>query len=147
MLRRELGEQEGGVEAHHCRLLHGFQRRIFKPQHGELIAGRVDDVVEPGPAASFEERRNVRFDGGRRQVARVACDAALGARIRLEESVDAGVDARLSGGRDDDGGAEFEAGFGDAVAYAGAAANDEDAGAGELGAVFLAIGHDEGALG
>lgn len=107
----------------------------------------MDDVVEftrPIAAASFEEFLNVRFDGGGGQVTRVASDAATSAWVRFEEFVDAGVDAGLLGRGDEDRGAEFEAGFGDAVAYAGAAADDEDAGAGELVAVFLAVGHDGG---
>ena len=75
------------------------------------------------------------------QVAGVAGDAALGARVRLEELVDAGVDAGLLGRGDDERGAGFEASFGDTVANAGGGANDEDAGAGELVAVFFAVGH------
>lgn len=107
----------------------------------------MDDVVEFRPAALFKELLYVRFDGGGRQVASVACNAAFGARIGLEELVDAGVNAGLLGGRDDNGGAEFEGGFGDAVAYTGAATDDEDAGAGELVAVFFAVGHDGGCSG
>ncbi len=137
-----LGEQEGGIEPHHGRLLYRFQRRVLELDRGELVAGREDDVVEFRLAALLEELLYVCFEGGGGQVAGVACDAALGARVGLEELVDAGVDARLLGGGDDDGGAEFEGGFGDAVAYAGAATDDEDAGAGELVAVFFAVGHD-----
>ena len=73
----------------------------------------------------------------------MAGDAAAGARVGLEELVEAGVDAGLLRGGDGDRGAGFEAGFRDAVAYARAAADDEDAGAGELVAVFLAVGHVE----
>ena len=105
----------------------------------------MDDVVEfirPAAAALFEEFLNVRFDGVGGQVARVAGDAATSAWVRFEEFVDAGVDAGLLGRGDDDRGAEFKAGFGNTVAYAGAAANDEDAGASELVAVFYAVGHD-----
>lgn len=107
----------------------------------------MDDVVEftrPVATASFEEFLHVRFDGGGEQVARVAGDAATSAWVRFEEFVDAGVDAGLLGRGDDDRGAELEAGFGDTVAYAGAAVDDEDAGAGQLVAVFLAVGHDGG---
>lgn len=147
MFRRVLGEQEGRVEPHHGRFLYRFQGRIFELEHGELIAGRVDDVVEFRPAASLEELLDVRFDAGGRQVARVACDAAFGARVRREELVDAGVDAGLLGRGDGDRGAEFEASFGNTVAYTGAAADDEDAGAGELVAVFFAVGHDGGIWG
>ena len=76
----------------------------------------------------------------------MAGDAAAGARVRLEELVDAGVDAGLLRGGDGDRGAELEAGFCDAVAYARAAADDEDAGPGELVAVSLAVGHVERAV-
>ena len=144
MFRRVLGEEEGGVEAHHRGLLDGFQGRVCELEGGEGIAGRVDDVVELRPAALLEELFDVCFHRRGGEVASVACDAAFGARIGLEELVDAGVDAGLFGGRDDDGGAEFKAGFGDAIAYAGAAPDDENAGAGELVAVLFAVGHDDG---
>ncbi len=115
-------------------------------RHGERVAGRVDDVVEFRRAASLQQGHDVGFDGGGGQVAGVAGDAAVGARVGFEESGDAGVDARLLGRGDDDRGAVFEAGFGDAVADAGAAADDEDAGAGELVGVLFAVGHDGGCL-
>ena len=121
-----------------------LQRRVGELDRGEGVARRVDDVVEfqfLRPAASVEELDDVGFHGRGGQVAGVAGDAVLGARVGLLEFVDGGVDAGLLGGGDDDRGAEFEAGFGDAVAYAGAAADDEDAGAGELVAVFIAVGH------
>lgn len=139
-----LGEQEGGVEAHHGRFLYRLQGRVFQLERGESVAGRVDDMIEFRPAALLKKLLYVGFDRGRRQIASVACDAAFGAGVGLEELVDAGVDAGLLGGRDDDGGAEFEGRFGDAVAYPGAAADDKDAGVGELVAVFFAVGHDGG---
>ena len=144
MLGGVLGEEEGRVEAYHAGLLDGLEGRVCEFERGEVVAGRVDDVVELGPAALREQLLNVGFDGGGGQVAWVAGDAALSARVRREESLDAGVDAGLLGRGDDDRGAEFEASFGDAVAYAGAAAHDEDAGAGELITVFPAVGHDGG---
>ena len=137
-----LGEQERRVEADHGRFLDEFQRRVFELERGEGIAGRVHDVVEFRPAAAFQKSLYVGFDRGGGQVAGVAGDATFGARVRLEELVDAGVNAGLLGRGDDDRGAEFEASFGDTVANAGATTNDEDAGAGELVAVFLTVGHD-----
>ena len=140
-------EKERGIEADHGGLLYGFQRRVFEFGRSESIAGRVDDMVEFRPAALFEKLDYVFFDGGRGKVARVAGNAALGAWVRFEEFVDAGVNAGLLGGGDDNRGAEFEAGFGDTVAYARAAADDEDAGTGELVAVFFAVGHVGGCFG
>lgn len=93
-----LSEQERRIESHHPRFLYRLQRRVFNLERGEGIASRVDNVVEFRHAAPFEERLDVRFDGGGRQVARVACDAAFGARVRLEQFVDAEVDAGLLGG-------------------------------------------------
>ena len=143
-----LGEQEGRVEADHGGPLDVLERGVGELDRREGVAGRVDDVVEfRGPlrpaAAPVEEVDDVGFDGRRGQVAGVAGDAAAGARVGLEELVDAGVDAGLLRGGDGDRGAELEAGFRDAVAYARAAADDEDAGAGELVAVSLAVGHVE----
>ena len=116
-------------------------------KRGEMVAGRVDDVVEFRPAAALEELLYVGFDGGGGEVTRIACDAAFGTRVRLEELIDAVVDAGLLGRGDDDRGAELEAGFGNTEAYAGAATDDEDAGAGELVAVLLAVCHVGGFLG
>ena len=144
-----LGEQEGGVEADHGGLLDVGERGVGELDRREGVAGRVDDVVEflggivAAAAAPVEEVDDVGFDARGGQVAGVAGDAAAGARVGLEEFVDAGVDAGLLRRGDGDGGAGFEAGFRDAVAYARAAADDEDAGAGELVAVFLAVGHVE----
>ena len=146
-----LGEEEGRVEADHGGLLDVGERGVGERDGREGVAGRVDDVVQllfflvlgPTANASVEEVDDVGFQGRGRQVAGVAGDAAAGARVRLEELLDAGVDAGLPRGRDDDGGAELEAGFRDAVADARAAADDEDVGARELGAVFLAVGHVE----
>ena len=141
-----LGEQQRGIEPHHRRFLYGLQSRVLKLEHCKSIAGRVDDMVEFRPAAPFEELLDVGLDGGGGQVAGVARDAAFGAGVGREELVDRGIDAGLLGGGDGDGGAGFEGRFGDAVAYAGATADDEDAGAGELVAVLLAVGHDGGCL-
>ena len=57
--------------------------------------------------------------------------------VGFQEPRDGGIDARLLGRGDDYRGAVLEGGFGDAESDAGAAAYDEDAGAGELGCVFL----------
>ena len=108
----------------------------------------MDDVVEffpvgPVAAAPVEEVDDGGFEVRGGQVAGVAGDAAAGARGGLEELVDAGGDAGLLRGGDGDRGAGLEAGFRNAVAYARAAADDEDAGPRELVAVFLAVGHVE----
>ena len=141
---RVLGEEEGRVEADHGGLLYGFEGGVREREGGEAVAGRVDDVVELRSAAVREELLDVGFDGGGGEVAGVAGEAASGARVGREELVDAGVDVGLPGGGDDDQGAEFERGFGDAVADAGAATDDKDAGACELVAVFFAVGHGGG---
>ena len=117
ILGRVLGEQERRVEADHGRFLYGFQRCVFELERGETVAGRVDDVVELRPTALFEELHYVCFYGGGGQVAGIAGNTASSARVRLEELVDAGVDAGLLGRRDDDRGAKFEASFPDTVAY------------------------------
>ena len=59
-------------------------------------------MVEFGLAALFEEFLYVCFNGRGRQIARVACDAALGTRVGLEELVDGEVDAGSLGRGDDD---------------------------------------------
>ena len=85
------------------------ERGVGELDRREGVAGRVDDVVQfllllvgPAAAAPVEEVDDVGFDGRGRQVAGVAGDAAAGARVRLEEFVDAGVDAGLLRGGDGD---------------------------------------------
>lgn len=54
---------------------------------------------------------------------------------------DGGVYAGFIGGGDDDGAAMLEAGFGDAVADSGTAAEDKHARVAELVCVFCLVGH------
>ena len=55
VLGRVLGEHERRVEADHGRFLYRFQRRVLELERGEVVAGRVDDVVEFRPAAARED--------------------------------------------------------------------------------------------
>ena len=68
-------------------------------------------------------------------------DSKVATSCGFQKVVDASPDLGLIRRGDDDRGAGFNGGLGDAVPYATAAANDEDTLAGKLGGVFLAVGH------
>lgn len=87
-----------------------------------------------------EEGLDVGVEAGGVEVARVAGETGFGRGVRFEEGVGGGGEAGGGGGGYDDVGAVFEAGFGDAVAYAAGATDDEDAGGGEFEGVFGCVG-------
>ncbi|OJD31332.1 uncharacterized protein BKCO1_4900049 [Diplodia corticola] len=98
-----------------------------------------------GSSGRGEEVRNIRFERGVVVAAEVADDAVGGAGfggggggVGGAEAGDGGGEAGGVGGLGDgDGaGAVLEGGFGDGVADAGAAADDEDVGTCEFGDVF-----------
>ena len=139
------GDEEGREEAHHARLLHLLECSFGERDDGQFVAGGVDDVVDS--AYLLEKRLDVGFEGGGGgEVAGVAGHARrrLGRWIAGVESGDGGLDAGMRRGGEYDGAAILETGFRDAEAYAAAAADDEDAGAVQLGGVCLGVGHDGG---
>ncbi len=112
-------------------------------RHSQPVTCGADDVVEFA-ADVLEQRLDVILHVWGRQVAGVACEAVAGGGVGLEELFDRAFDTRLRRGRDYHCGAVFEGGFRDGVAYAGAATDDEDPAGGELGRVFLRVGHVTG---
>ena len=138
--RSVFGDEGRGEEAHHAGGLERFQSQIIKGYHGERIA-RGDDHVVQLPAFR-EEAGDVALEAaGVAEVAGVAREAGFGGRVGFQERGDGGVDAGGLRGGEYDGGALFEDGFGGAVADPGRAADDEDAGGGELMGVFGRVSH------
>ena len=145
MRARVLGQQQRREEAHHAGLLHGRERHLRQRDRRQLVAGRVDDMVDD--AHLGEQGREVLLEGGRvGQVAGEAGDVAGGGGggVAACEAGEGGGDARGGRGGDGDVAEGFEAGFGDAETDAAGAAEDEDAGVGEFGGVFLGVGHGGG---
>ena len=84
-----------------------------------------------------EEGLDVGFDGVfDAEVAGEALEAGFRVRVGREELGDLVVDLGLPRAGDGDVGAGFETGFSDGEAEPGCAAEDEDAGVGELGGEF-----------
>ena len=121
--RGVLRDDQRGEEARHAGLLDARQRDLVERHRRQLVARGVDDVVER--AALGEEPGDVRFQrvrGG--EVAGETAEAALGGWVGGEQGGEGGVDARGLRGGEDHSGVGFEAGFGNAVADAGGAADD-----------------------
>lgn len=141
-----LGEHQGAHQADSHGGEDGFGGDFARGDHGEGVAGGVDDVVEllcVVLGGGVEQGHNVGLGGG--VVGEVAGETTRrGAGLQADgegvggELGDGGVNLGLVGAADVDGRAAFYGSFGDGVANARGAANDEDAGALEL----VVLGHD-----
>ena len=140
VLPRMFRKQKGRIKANHSRLLYTFQRGIFNLLDSKFATSCEDDMVELASTLR-EELLDVGLKGRRGKITGISGHTVFGGRIGFQKVVDASFDLGLIRRRDDDRGAGFDGGLGDAVSYATAAANDEDTLAGELGGVFLAVGH------